>query len=156
MKCDDLSLVCSIPILREKNAFKVQLSGCGGNQQLWAGKNRDELWTHLYAPMKVEQMMSNSSACKVLVEWLRCFKPSEAKRIHHERAVFTGKKLLLSNGLRRNVKKRNYCCSDEEEDVEEEEFPTVAVLHGNYGTGKTAAVYACAAEAGLEVSELCI
>jgi len=167
-ECHDLSLICRIPILKEKETFKVKLFGNGcrrdGNQQLWADEKGDELWTHLYAPMKAEQMMSNSMACETLVKWLQCWpssnhKPSVAKKIHQERTVFMRKE-LVSGGTRGNVKEHNmghkvsYCYSDEEEGIEEEEFPMVAILHGNHGTGKTAAVYACAAEAGLEVSLL--
>jgi hypothetical protein len=90
-------------------------------------------WTQVYSPTQAKQIIGNSSNCLALLQWLQSW---EAK--------CTGRKL-------NECKQRADCCDPNFDYSGGEEFLPAALLYGPHGSGKTAAVYACAVESGLKV-----
>ena len=134
-------LVCSIPVLVLENKVLVdhlafsRKNGCLHNLP----------WTQIYSPTRVEQVIGNSSACLSLLRWLQCWK------CHKNSADGTcseGK--LQSENSDPDFLPTKYDSSFEGSLLKESLLPA-ALLHGPHGSGKTAAVYACAAESGFKV-----
>ncbi len=83
-------------------------------------------WTHKYRPMAAKEVCGNADTIRNLRSWLNDWK-------QHDGHVESG-----------------YGFSDDEED----NMCNIMLLHGPTGVGKSAAVYAVAAELGFEVLEL--
>lgn len=153
-------LICSIPVVVEGNKVKVQHVGRR------RGSLCSKLWTQIYAPRQAEQVMGNSEASQMLVEWLQCWvlsesdstKPAGDSQLARRRKLFMMER-HFSNRSCTNIhgkateeaRPQMYCSSDDSDD-DDEVFPLAALLHGPHGCGKTSAVYACALQLGLEVS----
>ena len=93
-------------------------------------------WTQIYSPARSNQIIGNAHACESLLQWLRCWKMK-----------CDGKKLSKAK-----KKPSSSTCSIHPplHHLEGDLIPAV-MLHGPHGSGKTAAVYACAAESGFKV-----
>lgn len=137
-------LVCSIPVLVLENKVLVdqlefsRKKGCLHNLP----------WTHIYSPTRVEQVIGNSSACLSLLQWLQCW----SDKCHKNSADSTGK--LQCENSDPDFLPTKYSCkrrSSFEAPLLKESLLPAALLHGPHGSGKTAAVYACAAESGFKV-----
>ena len=147
-------LICSIPAVLVDNKVRVQQRS---SHHRWSGRLRTDLWTQVYAPRQTGHVIGNSEACHTLVEWLKCWtgskregsKPDANINLTKRRQLFVKQQQQCVNQPSTNS--QTYYSSGEEKE-EEETFPVAAVLHGPHGCGKTAAVYACAEELGLEVS----
>ena len=81
-----------------------------------------DLWTNLYQPLTSEEVMGNTESCHCLYEWL--------------------------SGHKQSPRGRGRGWSSDEE---EEERENALLLCGPPGSGKTAAVYACAHQLNIKV-----
>jgi hypothetical protein len=91
----------------------------------------DDMWSHKYRPMRSSEVCGNAFAASSLVSWLKDFQ---------------------------KTRDESSCSSwdyyyDSDSD-EEEENSSIVLMVGPCGAGKSAAVYACAAELGYEVIEV--
>lgn len=105
------------------------------------------LWTEKYRPKISLEVCGNAESVKLLSEWLKSWE---------ERVVQN-----ITNGNRRNgctVEDNEYGSSDHESDMDEldceDSLKNVLLITGPVGSGKSAAIYACAREQGFKVIEV--
>ncbi|XP_041009916.1 uncharacterized protein LOC121254019 [Juglans microcarpa x Juglans regia] len=107
----------------------------------------DGLWTSKYKPKKAMEVCGNDEAVRFLSDWLQLWR---AKGSH------TSKDETVSG--QRGMENDDYYCSykdSDSEDIDEEDtLKNVLLVTGPVGSGKSAAIYACAQEQGFEVLEL--
>lgn len=162
----DAGLICSIPISIAQDKVMVNY--------LTLSRREDCLyslpWTHIYSPTQADEVIGNSSACAALLQWLKCW----SKKCHDKSSV-THTTIFDKNCRKKLRKKKSY---DSEEDASDPDFlpggnshngdlpysiqencevggdhiSSAILLYGPHGSGKTAAVYACASEVGFKVS----
>ena len=114
---------------------------CEGGNVGW----RSELWSEIFKPRKTAELCGNGSAASQLLGWLQQW--IDAKKA---KAGGGGKHGEADSEC------SDYECessSGEDEDISDS-VCNMIVLEGPSGIGKTAAVYACAAELGLKVLEV--
>ena len=155
-------LICSIPAVLEGG--KIQVQHCARR----SGSLCTNMWTQVYAPCRAEQVMGNSEACHTLVEWLECWvvpesvvtKATRNIKLVRKRKLFMRQRNCPNQSssnyhgiVSEEVRSQMYCSSDDSDRDDDAVFPSAVLLHGPHGCGKTAAVFACAVQLGLEVSE---
>ena len=134
-----------------------------------------DLWSSIYRPRKCSEVIGNSIECSQLQRWLKQWKarttpePTDKKvarrplRSHRkteewwfserdEDFILPGEE---RRGKRRSGLSRKYLEGDSDaESADDDDVMSVMVLCGPHGSGKTAAVYACAQELGFGVCGL--
>ncbi|KAE8077443.1 hypothetical protein FH972_016008 [Carpinus fangiana] len=105
------------------------------------------LWTYKYKPKKATEVCGNDEAVKFLSDWLRLW---HARSFHNRKDQAGGDQCNMQDG--------DYYCShndsDSEEIDEDDRLKNVLLVTGPIGSGKSAAIYACAQEQGFEVLEV--
>ncbi|PWA92896.1 P-loop containing nucleoside triphosphate hydrolases superfamily protein [Artemisia annua] len=104
------------------------------------------LWTTKYQPEKAIEICGNFESVKLLNEWLHLWqeKGSRTNRCPTDN----------DNQIMQDID-LNYCPSDSGSDTEEEtNLKNVLLVTGPVGSGKSAAIYACAKEQGFQVIEV--
>ncbi|KAM6572301.1 hypothetical protein CsatA_016381 [Cannabis sativa] len=108
---------------------------------------RNSLWTYSYQPKTATEVCGNVESVKFLSEWLQKWR---------ERNFQIGKDLIDCDTNDRD--KDDYICSENDSDsdsqYEEDRLKNVLLVTGPVGSGKSAAIYACAQEQGYEVLEV--
>ncbi|GAV84126.1 hypothetical protein CFOL_v3_27570 [Cephalotus follicularis] len=106
----------------------------------------NNLWTVKYQPTKASEICGNNEAVKVMSEWLHQW---------HERDTRTIKDLTDWDNC--NIDDDDYDCYGSDPDSEDIDEGTtlknILLVTGPVGSGKSAAVYACAKEHGFKVFE---
>lgn len=157
ISCADC-LVCSIPVLRVEGEVVVD----------YVSLPRREVcvhslpWTQMYSPTEDKQVMGNASACSSLLEWLILWR--KKSRAKNKENVFS---ICGESRKRLRVNKSNDEFSSDPDflpsnyhyskpqppKLKKVDFPAAVMIYGPHGSGKTAAVYACAMQAGFKVFE---
>ncbi|GAU43260.1 hypothetical protein TSUD_134040 [Trifolium subterraneum] len=112
-------------------------------------KAESSLWTYKYKPTKAVEVCGNDEAVNFLSDWLHQW---------HEKRYKPRKD--TSNRDTRVIQDDDddYICSDSDYDSEdmneEDSLQNVLLVTGPIGSGKSAAVYACAQEQGFDILEL--
>ncbi|KAM7256516.1 hypothetical protein ACFE04_012257 [Oxalis oulophora] len=106
----------------------------------------NKLWTVKYQPNKATEVCGNSESVKFMSEWLHLW---------HGKNVQAVKEFTSSDKCK--IEDDNYTCckSDADSDYENEgtSLKNILLVTGPVGSGKSAAVYACAKEQGFRVFE---
>ncbi|XP_020104208.1 uncharacterized protein LOC109721170 isoform X3 [Ananas comosus] len=104
------------------------------------------LWTNKYQPEDASQVCGNSESIRFLSEWLKAWyergrrKSNNCKYDEH----------IVDEDVEDNL----YECGSESDDINEADLTNVLLITGPVGSGKSAAVYACAKEQGFQVIEV--
>ncbi|KAK8466810.1 hypothetical protein PHAVU_008G163600 [Phaseolus vulgaris] len=101
--------------------------------------NNSSLWMHKYKPTKAFEVCGNEEAINFLSDWLDLWH----KRLYQSRKSSSNK----------GQSKRQDDGADSE-DIHESPLQSVLLVTGPIGSGKSAAVYACAQEQGFNVLEI--
>ncbi|KAJ8557973.1 hypothetical protein K7X08_004739 [Anisodus acutangulus] len=102
------------------------------------------LWTNKYQPERAFQVCGNSEPVKLLSDWLHLW---------HEKASRTSKSCIHSDsGTLQDFSDSLY--ESEAGSTNEEQLKNVLLVSGPVGSGKSAAIYACAKEQGFQVIEV--
>ncbi|CAI8605542.1 unnamed protein product [Vicia faba] len=104
------------------------------------------LWIHKYKPTKASEVCGNNESLKFLRDWLHLW---------HERRYQNRKGSSNKDHIGiPNVDSEYNCPGDNHASKDEGSLKNVLLITGPVGSGKSAAVYACAREQGFEVLEL--
>ncbi|ESQ27359.1 hypothetical protein EUTSA_v10018028mg [Eutrema salsugineum] len=107
---------------------------------------RNSLWVDKYQPRSASEVCGNTESVKLMNEWL-C--------LWHERGFQPSKEFLSSD--EEKSQDADYNCSESDSDSEnigaEECLKNVLLIVGPVGSGKSAAVHACAKEQGFKILE---
>ncbi|KAM7507737.1 hypothetical protein LguiA_018190 [Lonicera macranthoides] len=107
----------------------------------------NSLWTNKYQPEKAIEICGNHESVEFINEWLRLW---------HEKGFQTSKN--RNNSVKRIEQDVDYNCypsdSDSADIGEEDSLKNVLLVTGPVGSGKSAAIYACAKERGFQVIEV--
>ncbi|KAL1214591.1 Replication factor C subunit 1 [Cardamine amara subsp. amara] len=110
------------------------------------GQPRNSLWVDKYQPRSASEVCGNTESVKVMNEWL-C--------LWHERGFQPSKDFLSSD--EEKSQDADYNCSESDSDSEnsgaEDYLKNVLLIVGPAGSGKSAAVHACAKEQGFKILE---
>ncbi|KAK9270529.1 hypothetical protein L1049_026110 [Liquidambar formosana] len=105
----------------------------------------DSLWTKKYQPENAMEVCGNSESVKFLSEWLHLW-----HEIRSSKNSTKGDKCVMQD--------EDHSCyesdSDSENIDEGDKLKNVLLVTGPVGSGKSAAIYACAKEQGFEVIEV--
>ncbi|XP_049409340.1 uncharacterized protein LOC125872628 isoform X1 [Solanum stenotomum] len=102
------------------------------------------LWTNKYQPERAFQVCGNSKPVKLLSDWLHLW---------HEKASRTSKSSIQSDcDTLQDFSDSLY--ESEADSSNEERLKNVLLVSGPVGSGKSAAIYACAKEQGFQVIEV--
>ncbi|KAK6257507.1 hypothetical protein QUC31_000966 [Theobroma cacao] len=106
----------------------------------------DSLWTDKYQPKKATEVCGNTESVKFMSEWLRLW---------HERSFQAIK--ASNNNDEGNIQEDDDNCCESDFDSEnidgEDRLKNVLLVTGPIGSGKSAAIHACAKEHGFKVLE---
>ncbi|XP_024979178.1 uncharacterized protein LOC112516395 isoform X2 [Cynara cardunculus var. scolymus] len=107
----------------------------------------NSLWTTKYQPERAVEICGNYESVKFLNEWLRLW---------HEKGSRTNKCSTDTDKWIMQDVDLNYCPSDSASQYTDEEstLKNVLLVTGPVGSGKSAAIYACAKEQGFQVIEV--
>lgn len=143
------SLTCSIPIQVQVSDNKVLVDYLALSKKKCCAYSHH--WTEVYSPTEAKQVIGNPSSCSALLQWLQRW----------ERKCRSKNSVSDKGKMQKGEKGTVADCSDPDffpskggsitSQAHQEDLFPAALLHGPHGSGKTAAVYACAAEAGLKV-----
>ncbi|GMJ02437.1 hypothetical protein like AT1G77620 [Hibiscus trionum] len=105
----------------------------------------NSLWTDKYQPKSATEVCGNTESVKFMSEWLRLWRERSSQAIKSSNNIDTG------NALEDD----DYCDSDfdSENIAEENSLKNVLLVTGPVGSGKSAAIQACAKEQGFKVLE---
>ncbi|CAN8234134.1 unnamed protein product [Cochlearia groenlandica] len=109
------------------------------------GQSRNNLWVDKYQPRSASEVCGNADSVKAMNEWL-C--------LWHERSFQPSKEFLISD--EEKSQDADYNCSDSDSDSENigaDCLRNVLLIVGPVGSGKSAAVHACAKEQGFKILE---
>ncbi|KAK6787008.1 hypothetical protein RDI58_015533 [Solanum bulbocastanum] len=102
------------------------------------------LWTNKYQPERAFQVCGNSKPVKLLSDWLHLW---------HEKASRTSKS-SIQNDCDTLQDFSDSLYESEADSSNEERLKNVLLVSGPVGSGKSAAIYACAKEQGFQVIEV--
>ncbi|KAL2892923.1 ATPase family AAA domain-containing protein 5 [Bienertia sinuspersici] len=105
----------------------------------------NSLWTNKYHPEKALEVCGNSEAVKFINDWLRLWHGTD----------FRFSKSYYADSC--SMKDDEYDLYDSDSDVKNEDasgLKNVLLVTGPVGSGKSAAIYACAKEQGFQVIEI--
>ncbi|XP_071716016.1 uncharacterized protein [Rutidosis leptorrhynchoides] len=108
----------------------------------------NSLWTTKYQPEKAIEICGNCESVKVLNEWLHSW---------YEKGSRTNKISTNNDNWIMQGVDLNYCpsdCGSDYSDDEETGLKNVLLVKGPVGSGKSAAIYACAKEQGFQIIEV--
>ncbi|KAK8594060.1 hypothetical protein V6N13_125870 [Hibiscus sabdariffa] len=105
----------------------------------------NSLWTDKYQPKSATEVCGNTESVKLMSEWLRLWRERSSQAIKSSNKIDTGNVL----------EDDDYCESDfdSENIAEENSLKNVLLVAGPVGSGKSAAIQACAKEQGFKVLE---
>ncbi|KAI3951550.1 hypothetical protein MKX01_018666 [Papaver californicum] len=144
----DLSEECTYSI---NNSFVEHRDGFSQERMpsynIYSGSQPDSsLWATKYQPRKASEVCGNGDSVKFLNEWLQYWR--EKRPQANKNSALNDKFITLDSD----------CSSDENysdaESVDDEGLKIVLLVTGPVGSGKSAAIYACAKEQGFEVIEV--
>ncbi|KAM0017269.1 putative checkpoint protein Rad17/Rad24 [Helianthus debilis subsp. tardiflorus] len=131
----------------ENSKFVVNLDSERMTSNDRSHQSENSLWTTKYQPNKAIEICGNSESVKFLNEWLQQWreKGSRINKCSTDDNDWVMKDVDL-----------NYCPSDcdSEYSNEENSLKNVLLVTGPVGSGKSAAIYACAKEQGFQVIEV--
>ncbi|XP_062098081.1 uncharacterized protein LOC133803953 isoform X2 [Humulus lupulus] len=108
---------------------------------------RNSLWTYSYQPKTATEVCGNADSVKFLSVWLQQWRERNFQICSD-----------LINCDTSDGQKDDYICSESDSDsgsqCEEDKLKNVLLVTGPVGSGKSAAIYACAKEQGFEVLEV--
>ncbi|XP_018468890.2 uncharacterized protein LOC108840548 [Raphanus sativus] len=111
-----------------------------------SGQPRNSLWADKYQPRSASEVCGNAESVKLMNEWLGQW---------HERGFQPSKDFLSSD--EEKSQDADYNCSESDSDSEnigaEDRLKNVLLIVGPVGSGKSAAVHACAKEQGFKILE---
>ncbi|CAO2834492.1 unnamed protein product [Amaranthus hypochondriacus] len=108
--------------------------------------SENSLWTNKYHPEKASQVCGNMESVKFIKDWLQLWHSMDFRS---RKSSYSVDKHLIKN--------QEYGSCDGDSDAESEEVPglkNVLLVTGPVGSGKSAAIYACAEEQGFQVIEV--
>ncbi|XP_057728037.1 uncharacterized protein LOC130943949 isoform X1 [Arachis stenosperma] len=115
-------------------------------------KADNSLWTYKYKPAKATEVCGNDESVNILRDWLQQW---HERRYQGRKNSSNRDKWDMQDG---DDDDGDYNCSlsdyDSEDLTEEDSLHNVLLITGPIGSGKSAAVYACAQEQGFEIFEL--
>ncbi|XP_017243940.1 uncharacterized protein LOC108215858 [Daucus carota subsp. sativus] len=154
---DEQVPLCEKSVEREANHNMSDVSMCGVDDG--RGRNstvkmiyghdlvnqpENSLWTNKYQPKLANEICGNGEPVHFLNNWLRLW---------HEKGSGTSKTLV--DIYRAQDADYSYTSESDFEDIEEENrLKNVLLITGPVGSGKSAAIYACAKEQGFQVIEV--
>ncbi|CAA0809944.1 P-loop containing nucleoside triphosphate hydrolases superfamily protein [Striga hermonthica] len=101
------------------------------------------LWTDKYQPQNAKQICGNGDSVECLSEWLHNW---------HKTGTQTSRGCI--NGDHSKDSDLDYVDSDSDTDSVEESLKNVLLVTGPVGSGKSAAIYACARDQGFHIIEI--
>ncbi|KAG2282002.1 hypothetical protein Bca52824_053222 [Brassica carinata] len=111
-----------------------------------SGQPRNRLWVDKYQPRSASEVCGNTDSVKLMNEWLGQW---------HERGFQPSKDFLSSD--EEKSQDADYKCSESDSDSEntgaEDHLKNVLLIVGPVGSGKSAAIHACAKEQGFKILE---
>lgn len=113
--------------------------GCGNQPE-------DSLWINKYQPEKAIEVCGNGESVKLLSEWLHLW---------HEKDSQSSKKATGGDKCIMQDSDNSFYGSDSDSDLDEGTgLKNVLLVTGPVGSGKSAAIYACAKEQGFRIIEI--
>lgn len=103
----------------------------------------NSLWTNKYHPEKAVEVCGNSEAVKFINEWLRLW---HEKDFRFSKSSYSADKCTINED--------EYDSDSDFENIEASGLKNVLLVTGPVGSGKSAAIYACAKEQGFQVIEV--
>ncbi|KAL3638815.1 hypothetical protein CASFOL_016722 [Castilleja foliolosa] len=103
------------------------------------------LWTDKYQPQNAKQICGNGESVKFLSEWLHLW---------HKKGSLTSRGCIDGDQSSVQDIDDDYQQSDSDTDSGEESLKNVLLLTGPVGSGKSAAIYACARDQGFQIIEI--
>ncbi|KAL2339795.1 hypothetical protein Fmac_007735 [Flemingia macrophylla] len=115
-------------------------------------KAEDSLWTYKYKPTKAVEVCGNDESVNFLHDWLHHW---HEKRYKSRKGTSDMDKCDAQEAVDDDDEyKCSYSDCDSEDINEEDSLQNVLLITGPVGSGKSAAVYACAQEQGFDILEL--
>ncbi|KAI9097944.1 hypothetical protein K1719_025715 [Acacia pycnantha] len=115
-------------------------------------KTEGTLWTYKYKPTKAFEVCGNDESVKFLRDWLQLW---HGRRYQSKKdSLYRDKGDMQGDDNDDADYDCSHCDYDSEDMTEEDSLENVLLITGPAGSGKSAAVYACAQEEGFEVLEL--
>ncbi|KAI3464505.1 hypothetical protein Pfo_021168 [Paulownia fortunei] len=103
------------------------------------------LWTDKYQPQNAKQICGNGESVKFLSEWLHLW---------HKRSSLTSRGCMDEDYSFLQDIDHDYQQSDSDTNNGEESLKNVLLVTGPVGSGKSAAIYACARDQGFQIIEI--
>ncbi|KAL9234676.1 hypothetical protein vseg_009519 [Gypsophila vaccaria] len=107
---------------------------------------KNSLWTYKYQPEMASEVCGNSESVKFINDWLRLWQAADFR--------IRKKSRNADSFVKYDEYDSDECDSDAENADEQSDLKNVLLVSGPVGSGKSAAVYACAKEQGFEVIEV--